>query len=169
MRVLIATPFRPSSDLGIEDLSRTLEHAMQEHGHEVDTIRIPFAPDPGAVWRQLLAFRLTDVSDVGELLVATGTPCHVLRHPRKVLWLTEYYPWIDESSATFDSFRVADNQACCESTAVFAVSQRICDRIARLSGRTVEPLVPPPEGEWDRVVAALTAAARTHLDENRRR
>ena len=51
-----------------------------------------------ALWAQLFAFRMTNVSDVGELLVATDAPCHLLRHRRKVLWLTEHYPWLDDES-----------------------------------------------------------------------
>ena len=160
MRVLIASPFRPSCESGQEDLGRALELAMQDHGHDVDAIRIPFDRDPDALWTQLLAFRLTDVSDVGELLVATGTPCHLLRHPRKVLWLVEHYPWIDDGSTALDSLRTADRQACGEATAAFAISKRLCDRIARSSGRAVEPLPPPRQGSWERVVAALTGGDR---------
>ena len=129
---------------------------MQDHGHEVDAIRIPFDPDLDALWSQLLAFRLTDVSEWGELLVATGTPCHLLRHPHKVLWLTEHYPWIDDRSGTLQSLRAADRQACEEATEAFAVSQRLCDRIAQSSGRAVELLSPPRQVPWNRIVAALT-------------
>ena len=150
MRVLIASPFRPSWESGQRDFGRALEFAMQDRGHEVDAIRIPFDRDLDTLWAQLLAFRLTDVSDVGELLVATGTPCHLLRHPRKVLWLTEHYPWIDDGSTALDSLRAVDRQACGEATAAFAVSQRLCDRIARSGGRAVEPLPPPRQGSWER-------------------
>lgn len=161
MRVLIASPFRPWVEPGQKDLGRELELAMQDHGHEVDAIRIPFDPDPGALWTQLLAFRLTDVSDVGELLVTTGTPCHLLRHPRKVLWLTEHYPWIDDQSIVLESLGAADRQACDEAMAAFAVSPRLCDRIVRSSSRAVEPLPPPLEGSWASVVAALTGRPAT--------
>ena len=105
MRVLIASPFRPWCEPGQEDLGRALELAMRDHGHDVDAIRIPFDCDPDELVPQLLALRLTDVSDVGELLVATGTPCHLLRHPRKVLWLTEHYPWIGDGSSALQSLR----------------------------------------------------------------
>ena len=133
---------------------------MQDHGHDVDAIRIPFDPDPDALWTQLLAFRLTDVSDAGELLIATGTPCHLLRHPRKVLWLAEHYPWIDDRSAALDSLRAADRQACGEATAAFAVSERLCDRIAGSSRCAVELLPPPWSESWDAVVEALTGGER---------
>jgi len=161
VRVLIASPFRPSGEPGQRDLGRALELAMQDHGHDVDAIRIPFDRDPDALWTQLLAFRLTDVSDVGDLLVATGTPCHLLRHPRKVLWLTEHYPWIDDGSTALDSLRTADREACGEATAAFAVSRHLCHRIARSSGRAVEPLPPPRQGSWEPVVAALTGGGRS--------
>lgn len=156
MRVLIASPFRASFEPGQTDLGRALELAMRDHGHAVDTVRIPFHPDPDALWPQLLAFRLTDVSERNELLVAIGTPCHLLRHPRKVLWLTEHYPWIDDRCAALQSLRASDREACDEAIGVFAASQRLCDRIARSSGRTVELLSPPPHGSWPPLVVALT-------------
>jgi hypothetical protein len=156
MRVLIASPFRPSREPGQTDLGHALEVAMRNRGDEVDAIRMPFDPDPDLLWTQLLAFRLTDVSDVGELLVATGTPCHLLRHPRKVLWLNEHYPWIDNQDAELESLRSADRQACEEATAAFAVSPVLCDRISRSGGRRVEPLQPPGQGSWDAVIATLT-------------
>jgi hypothetical protein len=156
MMILVASGCRPSWEPGQEDLGLALEVALRDYGHEVESIRIPFDRDPEALWAQLFAFRLTNVSDVGELLVATGTPCHLLRHRRKVLWLTEHYPWLDDGSTALHSLRVADRQACGEAGAVFADSERLCDRIARSSGRAVEPLPPPPRGSWDRVVAALT-------------
>lgn len=133
---------------------------MQDHGHDVEAIRIPFDPDPDELCGQLLAFRLTDVGEWCELLVATGTPCHLLRHPRKVLWLTEHYPCIDGRSAALDLFRAADRQACDEATAAFAVSRGLCNRIAQSSGRPIELLPPPQHGSWHRVVAALTGDDR---------
>lgn len=158
MRVMIASPFRPSWEPGQEDLGGALELALRDRGHEVDAIRIPFDRDPVQLVPQLLALRLTDVSDVGELFVATGTPCHLLQHPRKVLWLSEHYPWLDDGSTAFQSLRSVDRQACGEATAVFAVSDQLCDRVARLSGRAVDPLSVPPDGSWQAVVAALTGA-----------
>jgi hypothetical protein len=159
MRILIASPFRPWCEPGQEDLGRALELAMQDRGHEIDAIRIPFDRESDELVPQLLAFRLTDVSDVGDLLVATGTPCHLLRHPRKVLWLTEHYPWINDGSTAFELLGRADRQACGEATAVFAVSERLCERIARVSGRAVE-LLPPPQGSWRAIVTALTGGER---------
>lgn len=164
MIILVASEFRPSWEPGQEDLGRTLELALRDHGHEVEAIRIPFDRDPRALWAQLFALRMTNVSDVGDLLVATGTPCHLLRHRRKVLWLTEHYPWLDNGSAAVASLSVADHQACGEASAVFAVSEHLCDRIAGSSGRAVKPLPPPPQGSWEGVVAALTGQVGTSRD-----
>ncbi len=160
MRVLIASPFRPSWESGQTDLGRALELAMKDHGHEVDAIRIPFDPDPAALWAQLLAFRLTDLSDEAELLVATGTPCYLLRHPRKILWLTEHYPWIDDRGTALHSLRAADREACGEATATFAVSQLLCDRITHSTGCAIGLVAPPRQGSWHSVVATLTGDTR---------
>ena len=160
MWVLVATAFRPSGEPDQENPGQALEIALRDHGHEVDSIQIPFDRDPGALLTQLFAFRMTNVSDVGEVLVATGTPCHLLRHRRKVLWLTEHYPWLDDESPEFCSLMVADRLAFGEARAAFAVSEHLCERTARSSGSAVELLPPPPRGSWDRVVATLTASDR---------
>jgi hypothetical protein len=161
MVVLVASSTsQPLWEPATEDLGRELEIALRDHGHEVESIRIPFDRDPSALWAQLFAFRLANVSDVADLLVATGTPCHLLRHRRKVLWLTEHYPWLDDDSAALRSLGMADRQAWGEADAVFAASDRLCDRVARSSGHTLEPLPPPPQGSWDRIVAAVTTRDR---------
>jgi hypothetical protein len=160
MWILVASPFRPSGKPDDGAPGAQLEIALRDHGHEVDSIQIPFDPDPDALWEQLFAFRMTHVSDVGEVLVATGTPCHLLRHRRKVLWLTEHYPWLADGSAELDSLAASDRQACAESSATFAVSEGLRERIARVSGGAVGLLPPPPQGSWDRIVAALTGTGR---------
>jgi hypothetical protein len=160
MWVLVASPFRLSGEPDDEAPDRQLEIALRDHGHEVDSIQIPFDPDPDALWEQLFAFRMTHVRDVGELLVATGTPCHLLRHRRKILWLTEHYPWLDDGSAVLRSLAVADRQACAEARATFAASEPVRDRIARSSRTAPGLLAPPPEGSWERVVAGLTGPGR---------
>jgi hypothetical protein len=156
MWILVASAFRPSSKPGEEDLARQLETALRARGHEVDSVQIPFDCDSDELWAQLFAFRMTNVSDVGELLVATGTPSHLLRHRRKVLWLTEHYPWLDDESPELRSLMDADRQAYAEASATFAVSEALCDRISRSSGGTAQLLAPPPAGSWDRVIATLT-------------
>ena len=162
MRVLVASPFRASWESGQEDLGRSIERAFEENGHVVESIRIPFDREPDELWSQLLAFRLTDVTYAGDLLVATGTPCHLLRHPRKVLWMTDHYPWIGEPSAALESLRAADEQALDEATASFAVSQALCDRIERSCDRAVRLLPPPEQGAWAPVVDTLLGGgART--------
>lgn len=159
MFVLIASEFRPSWAPGHEDIARQLEIAFRDHGHEVESIQVPFDRNPNELWSQLFAFRMTNVSDVADLLVATSAPCHLLRHRRKVLWLTEHYPWLDDESPALHALMTADRQACAEARAAFTVSEPLRARISRSGDRDVQ-LLPPPQGSWDRVVAALTEAGR---------
>jgi hypothetical protein len=156
MWILVASAFRPSWEPDPEDLGGELETALRDHGHEVDSIRIPFDPEPDTLWEQLFAFRMTNIRDVGELLVATSPPFHLLRHRRKLLWLTEHYPSLDDESPVLRSLAMADRQACAEASATFVVSEHVRGRIARSSGAVAGVLAPPPQGSWERVVAALT-------------
>jgi hypothetical protein len=159
MWILVASALQSLCEPGHEDVAQQLEIALRARGHEVESIRIPFDRDPDALWSQLFAYRMTNISDVGELLVATSTPCHLLRHRSKVLWLTDHYPWLEDGSAVLESLAAADRQACEEARATFVVSEDLCDRLAR-SSVSAARVLPQPKGSWDDIVATLTGTHR---------
>lgn len=159
MRILVASAFRPAWEPAGPDLAPALERALARAGHDVESIRIPFEPDPDGAAPQLLALRLTDVRDTGHLLIATAAPCHLIRHARKVLWLSEHYPWPDELGEPPEWMRQSDRQAVDEAQAAYAVSLDLCARIRFLTGRAIAPL-PAPAAEdesWNDVLSVLTA------------
>lgn len=158
MRIIVAAAFRPEWEPASTDLGPALEQALEREGHAVEAIRIPFEPSPDSVAPQLLALRLTDVGNVGDLLIATAAPFHLLRHRRKVLWLSEHYPWLEDVSEPPDWLRLADQLAIDEAHTAYAVSSDLCARIARVSDRVVVPLPPPAAEEqgWSSVVSVLT-------------
>jgi glycosyltransferase involved in cell wall biosynthesis len=87
LKVLVASTFVPFIREGGSRIVNDLCVSLDRRGHQVDTISLPFIPDPLTTPEQLLALRLFDVSDRGDLLIAVRMPSNLLRHPRKVVWL----------------------------------------------------------------------------------
>jgi hypothetical protein len=173
MRILVASTFVPLRAQGADVLAASLAVALTDRGHEAERVRIPFGDHPGPMLEQVLALRLTEISDIGELLIAVGTPAHLLRHQCKVLWLPERGvgpdPWSAgleqpvvnrEGMLLREALIAADKLAFGEAQRVFAGSRAGCERLSRLNGIDVEPLPSPlsdaePSGSWDSVVAML--------------
>lgn len=64
-----------------------LAGALRGAGHVVEQVWLPVDPDPAHRVERDLAVTLIDVSDAGEILIAVRGPAHLLRHPRRLVWL----------------------------------------------------------------------------------
>jgi hypothetical protein len=173
MRIFVANAFVLFSDGGVDALAADLGTALEGDGHVVERLRIPFEPAPGAMLAQILALRLTEVSDTGELMICLGAPAHLLRHQRKVLWVGHFGDWAtclgqtralprdEQGELLRKAVLTADRISVHEATRVFAASADDRECVRQLSGVVAEPLVPPPGGpppsqDWTAVVAALS-------------
>jgi hypothetical protein len=173
MRILVASTFVPLRPQSADVLAAWLSVALAERGHDAERVRIPFAVDPATLLEQALALRLTEISDVGELLIAVGAPAYLLRHRRKVLWLPERDrepdPWSvqleqpggdRQGMLLRETLIAADKLALGEAQRVFAGSRAGCERLRRSNGVAAEPLPSPigradSVGAWDDVVGTL--------------
>ncbi len=122
MRIAIAEGVVPFSERADAAPPQRLADALRSSGHQVELIRLPVEDDP---LRSALATRLTDVSDVGEVLVALGPPAHLLAHPRKVIW------WAAERGVGGSSAKLiaADRAAFAEARRVIAATAEARSRI----------------------------------------
>jgi glycosyltransferase involved in cell wall biosynthesis len=165
VRILIASTIVPFIDGGGRMIVRDLETMLGEAGHEVDVLWIPYDSSWQHVPEQLLALRLTDVSDVADLLVTIRNPAHLLRHPNKVLWFIHHhrsaydlwgtiYQDIPDTPAGHqvrEAIIHADNEAFAEARRIFTNSQEVGDRLREFNGVESEVVYPP-----------LSAAHRFH-------
>jgi hypothetical protein len=173
MRVIVASTFAPLSSERADRLAGELAEALAERGHDVERVRIPFVNRQEHLLEQMLAMRLTDISDDGDLLIALGVSAHLLRHQRKVVWLVDG----PESDAWFartglnsydqqvmllrDAVIAADELALSEAQRVFVGSagvSRSNPHVRRFGAEVLEQPVEDghSEGPWDDIVAALT-------------
>ena len=159
MRVVVASTFVPFVDGGASFIVDWLEQMLLRHGHEVETLRIPFDSHYPELLDQMLALRLLDVSAHGDRLIAIRTPSYLLRHPAKVLWFIHHHrgaydlwgtPYQDIPDTPGgrrirEAIVSADNLAFGEARAVFTNSGVVRDRLRRFNGVNAEVLVPAPD------------------------
>lgn len=157
MRVIVATTFTPFISGGGEKIAADLAHVLRDRGHEVESVSIPFLSNPPEMPEQMLALRLTDLTDAGDLLIALRTPSYLLRHPNKVLWFLHHHRgaydlWdtpLGDIAASSDrdllrkAFVAADDLAFSEARRIYAISRGVCARLGRYNRVAAETLYPP--------------------------
>ena len=105
---------------------------------------------------QIAAYRLMDLGQSGDCLIAFRPPAYVLRHPNKVLWfihhIRAYYDlWgqphspqpTPENNALRHALMDLDTRAVGEASKVFTNSKVVSDRLAAFNGLSSQPLYPP--------------------------
>src|SRR5690606_3859729 len=117
---------------------------------------LPTLDGPEHVLEQAALFRLMDLSEAGDRLIAFRPPSYVLRHPNKVLWFIHhiriYYdmwghehapPPTPANAAVRDALRRLDSRTLSEARRVFTNSQVVSRRLAEFNGVASQPLYPP--------------------------
>ena len=136
---------------------RDLVRAVQERGHEVDTIEIPHLAQWETMLEQMLALRLMDVAEDADALIAIRTPSYALNHPNKRLWFIHHHrgaydlwgtPWQDipstpEGIAVRDAIHGSDNLYLREARRIFTNSRIVADRLRRFNDLESTVLYPP--------------------------
>jgi glycosyltransferase involved in cell wall biosynthesis len=156
VRLLVASTFVPFIKGGGTAIVEDLRVALEERGHAVDTILLPFWPDHDEMLEQMLAFRLLDVSDAGDRLVTIRTPSYLLRHPHKIAWFIHHHraaydlwstDWAEQDSAESllvrEAIIAADDVALRECTRIFTNSNVVSERLRRYNGLESTVLYPP--------------------------
>ena len=157
MKIVIASSFVPFVHGGGRFIVDWLQQKLCEYGHEVERFYLPFVDRPEDLFDQILAFRLIDVSEACDRLVAIRPPAHVLPHPNKVLWFIHHirslydlwassYRFVPDNPAG-RAVRAAmmdlDTRTLREARHIFANSQVVARRLERFNGVSAKPLYPP--------------------------
>lgn len=157
MRVLIASSFVPFVRGGGRFIVEWLQQKLVEYGHEVEVFYLPFNEHHTALLDNLLSYRLMDLTNSADRLIAIRPPAHSLRHPNKVVWFihhirgyydlaeTEYssVPLSAGGRALRAALRWHDTTALGEARAVFTNSAVVQARLRRFNGLSSEVLYPP--------------------------
>ena len=156
MKVVLASSFVPFINGGARFIVEWLEEKLLEHGHEVERFYLPFIETPDDLLDQIAAFRLMDLTQAGDRLIAFRPPSYVLRHPNKVLWfihhIRTFYDLWGQPHAPLptpqnDAIRQAlvhlDTEAIGEARRVFTNSRVVSERLRTFNGLASQPLYPP--------------------------
>jgi len=158
MKIALVSSFVPFVLGGDRNIVEWLEERLCDHGHQVERIYLPFVENiPPAMFSQIDAYQLIDMSDSTDLLIAIRSPAYVLPHPRKVLWFlshirTYYDNWPNlepthPNSAILNGCRRQlmgiDNRTIREARRVFTISHVVSKRLLDFNGIESEVLYPP--------------------------
>ena len=175
MRIVLASSFVPFVNGGGRFIVEWLEQKLLERGHRVEQFYIPFVDRPEDLFDQILAYRLIDLANSCDRLIAFRPPSYVLCHPNKVLWfihhIRAFYDLWDSpyrlvpddpgGRAFRDRLIDLDTRAIRQARRVFTNSKVVASRLERFNGIAATPLYPPiisPErfrsdGYGDEIVA----------------
>ena len=172
MKLGLVTSDMPFSPGGARLMGEWLQLKLQERGHEVASIAIPYTDEVEFILPQMNAFRLIELDASFDRVITLRPPAHVVRHRCKVVWFihhlrafydlwdTPYRPFPDtlQSRALRDAIRVADTRALGEAHKVFTNSRVVANRLRQYNGIVGDVLFPP-------IYAPSTFRAEDHGDE----
>ncbi|WP_375267705.1 glycosyltransferase family 4 protein [Phenylobacterium sp.] len=156
MKIVLASSFVPFVHGGARFIVEWLEEKLREHGHEVERFYLPVVDGPEDILSQAALFRMMDLSEAGDRLIAFRPPAYVLPHPNKVLWFIHhirmYYdlwgqPHSPEPTLANEAVRQAlkqlDTRTLAEAQKIYTNSQVVSRRLQDFNGLASEPLYPP--------------------------
>ncbi len=156
MRIILASSFVPFVHGGARFIVEWAEDKLREAGHEVERFYLPFVDTPHDLLDQAAAFRLMDLAQWSDRLIAFRPPAYVIPHPDKVLWFIHHIrafydlwdgPYGPARSPDVDAVRTGlhamDGAALREARRVYTNSRVVSDRLKRYNGVDSEPLYPP--------------------------
>jgi glycosyltransferase involved in cell wall biosynthesis len=165
MHIVIATTQVPFVFGGAEIHARSLQDALVDAGHRVETVAIPFKwYPPERMLDAMLACRLLDLTEANgrriDLVIGLKFPAYLIPHPNKVLWILHqhrqaYELYEDQALSDMvhygnarevrDAIRRADTRLIPEARAVFTNSGNVSLRLKRYCGLESTPLYHPPK------------------------
>ena len=157
MKVALCSSFVPFVNGGGRFIVEWLAAELMKHGHQTEIIWLPFVETPETMFRQMMAYRMIELANSADKLIAFRPPAYVIPHPNKTLWFIhhfrKYYDmWespdppanTDSRTRAFRSRLIAaDSSAIGEAKRVFTNSRVVADRLKRFNGIDGEVLYPP--------------------------
>lgn len=162
MNIVIASTYIPFIKGGGTMIVDSLERALIQAGHKVDTVKIPFTSDWMTMKEQLFAIRSLDLTEAAgnpiHLLITLRYPAYALRHPNKVSWFLHHhrqaydlwgteYQGIPDTPAGIqfrDELRETDTNYLKECKKIYAISPRIAGHLMSFNGIKADGVLYPP-------------------------
>ncbi len=157
MKVAVLNNMLPFVHGGAEELTAHLARHLEESGHLVDLVRIPFRWDPLSTLPAQIARAEQMRLDAADRVIALKFPAYLVPHEHKTLWLLhqfrQAYDLLDTEhshvTASADDLAIrdriieADNRAFAGSRRIYTNAQTVSDRLLASNGFASEVLQPP--------------------------
>jgi len=157
VKVLLTSSYVPFIKGGGTAIVEWLDHKLVEHGHEVETIFLPFVESMDNMFNQMLSYRLLDMTESADRMIAFRPPAYLLRHPHKILWFIHHFrafydlwdsgycgiPKTTKNHAFRRRLMDADTVGLGESKHIFTNSQIVSNRLMEFNQIDSEVLYPP--------------------------
>jgi hypothetical protein len=147
MKILLANSFDHDTDSRDESDLRQLQDQLIARGHSVDCCSLPFVCEQDSLLGQIMSYRLLDLRQACDKLVAIGAPSHLLRHDNKTLvafrapfLLQDFHDNHAETRSARSSFRnkvLRDKVRCADQVSLREAKEIYClmpELSATLSG-----------------------------------
>lgn len=157
MRIALCSSFVPFVNGGGRFIVEWLAEELMKHGHQTEIIWLPFVETPDTMFRQMMAYRMIDLAEKADKLIAFRPPAYVIPHPNKTLWFIHHFrKYYDLWGSAFGEARgdsrsqafrnrliAADTAAIGEARQIFTNSRVVSNRLKRFNGLDSEVLYPP--------------------------
>lgn len=157
MRIGIISTAVPLINGGGRFIVDWLHEKLVQHGHEAETIYLPFVEYQDQILSQSAAFRMMELDAYFDRVITIRPPAHTVRHRCKVVWfihhLRGFYDLWDTAynavphNASGEALRAAimakDHECLSEARRIFTNSRVVRDRLRRFNGIESEVLYPP--------------------------
>ncbi|MBV9392077.1 MAG: glycosyltransferase family 4 protein [Verrucomicrobia bacterium] len=90
MRIALCSSYVPFVNGAGRFIVEWLDQKLREHGHQVESIYLPFSDDPRHLLSQMTAFRSVTIDGV-DRVICFRPPSYLVRHPNKVLWFLHHF------------------------------------------------------------------------------
>ena len=157
MRILLCSSYVPFVNGGARFIVDWTRDVLRDHGHDVETVNLPFSDDPEEILKQMMSYRLLDLSEYADRIVTFRPPAHVITHPHKIVWFIHHirvfydmwdtkYRTVDDNPkgrSLRDRLHSLDRHALTEAKSLFTNSRVVGDRLLRYNNIGSKPLYPP--------------------------
>lgn len=157
MKVVIASSDVSFVGGGVRQLNDWLTAELRLRGHQVERVILPSAGGYPDMVTEYLAWRMVDLTDVGDRLIAVRVPSYAVRHQDKVAWFLHHQRGAFDLFGTEHSnvwptaagegwrgmLRSADDATLGECSHLFTNSKRVAGRLAHFNQLPSEVLYPP--------------------------
>lgn len=157
MRVVLCSSYVPFVSGGARFIVEWLAEQLREQGHQTEVIWLPFLEHPDKMFKQICAYRMIDLAQSADKLIAFRPPAYVIPHPNKTLWFihhfrgfydlwdTPFRPIEDNARgrALRNQLMAMDTRALSEAKRIYTNSKVVSERLRRFNNIDSEVLYPP--------------------------